>query len=68
MIFIAGPGHGGPAVLANTWLEGSYGEIYPETVVGEEGMRRFVRQFSFPGGVPSHAAPETPGPQSASMR
>ena len=61
MIFIAGPGHGGPAVLANTWLEGSYGEIYPETGFGEEGMRRFVRQFSFPGGVPSHAAPETPG-------
>ena len=61
MIFIAGPGHGGPAVLANTWLEGSYGETYPDTGFGADGMRRFVRQFSFPGGVPSHAAPETPG-------
>ncbi|EAR51110.1 putative phosphoketolase [Oceanicola granulosus HTCC2516] len=61
MIFIAGPGHGGPAVLANAWLEGTYGEVYPEAGHGAEEIRRFVKQFSFPGGVPSHAAPETPG-------
>jgi xylulose-5-phosphate/fructose-6-phosphate phosphoketolase len=61
MIFIAGPGHGGPAVVANTWLEGSYSELYSNISQDEEGMRRLFRQFSFPGGIPSHAAPETPG-------
>lgn len=61
MIFIAGPGHGGPAVVANTWLEGSYSELYPEVTQDEEGMRRLFRQFSFPGGIPSHASPDTPG-------
>ena len=61
MIFIAGPGHGGPAVVANTWLEGSYSELYSDVSQDEEGMRRLFRQFSFPGGIPSHAAPETPG-------
>ncbi len=61
MFFIAGPGHGGPAVVANTWLEGSYSELYHDVSQDEEGMRRLFRQFSFPGGIPSHAAPETPG-------
>jgi len=61
MIFVAGPGHGGPAVVANTWLEGSYSELYSDISQDEEGMRRLFRQFSFPGGIPSHAAPETPG-------
>ncbi|MGA5169214.1 MULTISPECIES: phosphoketolase family protein [Streptomyces] len=56
-----GPGHGGPAVLANAWLEGSYSETYPDVSRDEEGMARLFRQFSFPGGVPSHVAPETPG-------
>ncbi|CAL9628836.1 Xylulose-5-phosphate phosphoketolase [Streptomyces sp. enrichment culture] len=58
---IWGPGHGGPAVLANAWLEGSYSETYPNVSRDEEGMARLFRQFSFPGGVPSHVAPETPG-------
>jgi xylulose-5-phosphate/fructose-6-phosphate phosphoketolase len=61
MIFVAGPGHGGPAVVANTWLEGTYSELYPDISQDAEGMRRLFRQFSFPGGIPSHAAPETPG-------
>ncbi|MGA5870245.1 phosphoketolase family protein [Streptomyces cinereoruber] len=56
-----GPGHGGPAVLANSWLEGSYSEVYPDVSRDEEGMARLFRQFSFPGGVPSHVAPETLG-------
>jgi len=60
-IFIAGPGHGGPAVVANTYLEGTYSEIYPHITQSEEGMRRLFKQFSFPGGIPSHAAPDTPG-------
>jgi xylulose-5-phosphate/fructose-6-phosphate phosphoketolase len=60
-IFLAGPGHGGPALTANGWLEGTYSEIYPRISQDREGMRRLFRQFSFPGGVPSHAAPETPG-------
>ncbi|MGN9794904.1 phosphoketolase family protein [Streptomyces sp. OZ13] len=58
---IWGPGHGGPAVLANSWLEGSYSETYPDVSRDEAGMERLFRQFSFPGGVPSHVAPETPG-------
>ncbi|HUN35872.1 MAG TPA: phosphoketolase family protein, partial [Trebonia sp.] len=61
MIFIAGPGHGAPGVVANTYLEGTYTERYPSVTQDEAGMRRLFRQFSFPGGIPSHAAPETPG-------
>ncbi|MGH7143327.1 MAG: phosphoketolase family protein, partial [Planctomycetota bacterium] len=61
MLFIAGPGHGGPAVVANAWLEGTYSEIYPEVSQDAEGMKRLFKQFSFPGGIPSHAAPESPG-------
>jgi xylulose-5-phosphate/fructose-6-phosphate phosphoketolase len=61
MIYIAGPGHGGPGLVANTYLEGSYSEIYPNVSQDEEGMRRLFTQFSFPGGIPSHVAPETPG-------
>ncbi|MEV0848111.1 phosphoketolase family protein [Streptomyces sp. NPDC049954] len=56
-----GPGHGGPGVLANSWLEGSYSEIYPDVSRDEPGMRRLFKQFSFPGGVPSHVAPDVPG-------
>jgi len=61
MIYVCGPGHGGPAMVAGTWLEGTYSEIYPEIGRDEAGMRALFRQFSFPGGIPSHAAPETPG-------
>ncbi len=60
-IYICGPGHGGPGMVANTYLEGTYSEIYPAISENEDGMRRLFRQFSFPGGIPSHAAPETPG-------
>jgi xylulose-5-phosphate/fructose-6-phosphate phosphoketolase len=60
-IYVTGPGHGGPAVVANAWLEGTYSELYPHVGRDEEGIRRLFRQFSFPGGIPSHAAPETPG-------
>lgn len=61
VIYICGPGHGGPGMVANTWMEGIYSEVYPEIAENEEGMRKLFRQFSFPGGVPSHVAPETPG-------
>lgn len=61
VLYICGPGHGGPGMVANTWLEGSYSEIYPGIARNEAGMRRLFRQFSFPGGIPSHVAPETPG-------
>ncbi|MCX2730824.1 phosphoketolase family protein [Saccharopolyspora sp. NFXS83] len=61
MIYVTGPGHGGPGVVAAAWLEGTYSEIYPDVAQDEEGLRRLVTQFSFPGGIPSHAAPETPG-------
>src|SRR5512138_749828 len=61
MIYIAGPGHGGPALVANTYLEGTYSELYPNISQDEEGLQRLFKQFSFPGGVPSHVAPETPG-------
>src|SRR5688572_6470712 len=61
MIFVTGPGHGGPGLLANTWLEGSYSEVYPNVGRDQSGMARLFNQFSFPGGVPSHVAPETPG-------
>jgi xylulose-5-phosphate/fructose-6-phosphate phosphoketolase len=60
-IYVCGPGHGGPGMVANTYLEGSYTEFYPSITQNEEGMKRLFRQFSFPGGIPSHAAPETPG-------
>ena len=60
-IFLAGPGHGGPAAVANAWLEGTYSEIYPHIGPDGVGMQRLFRQFSFPGGIPSHVAPETPG-------
>ncbi|HMJ29542.1 MAG TPA: phosphoketolase family protein [Xanthobacteraceae bacterium] len=61
MIYISGPGHGGPAVVANTYLEGSYSEIYPNISQDEAGLAKLFKQFSFPGGIPSHASPETPG-------
>ena len=61
MIYISGPGHGGPAVVANTYLEGSYTEIYPHITQDEAGLRKLFLQFSFPGGIPSHVSPETPG-------
>ncbi|SPE50329.1 putative phosphoketolase 2 [Verrucomicrobia bacterium] len=61
MIFITGPGHGGPGVVANTYLEGTYSEIYPNISQDTAGLKRLFTQFSFPGGIPSHAAPETPG-------
>jgi len=61
MIYICGPGHGGPGMVANTWLEGSYTERFPNITRDAEGMQRLFTQFSFPGGIPSHAAPETPG-------
>jgi xylulose-5-phosphate/fructose-6-phosphate phosphoketolase len=61
MIYIAGPGHGGPAMVANTYLEGTYTEFYPAVTQDEQGMKKLFKQFSFPGGIPSHVAPETPG-------
>jgi xylulose-5-phosphate/fructose-6-phosphate phosphoketolase len=60
-IYVAGPGHGGPGLVANTYLEGTYSEVYPNISQDEEGMKRLFTQFSFPGGIPSHVAPETPG-------
>lgn len=61
LLFIAGPGHGAPGVVASTWLEGTYSEVYPNVSRDAEGMHHLFRQFSFPGGIPSHAAPDTPG-------
>ena len=61
MLLVIGPGHGGPALVANTWLEGTYSEIYPDVSLDAEGMQRLFKQFSFPGGIPSHCAPEIPG-------
>jgi len=61
MIYVCGPGHGGPAVVGNTYLEGTYSEIYPEISQDEAGLQRLFKQFSFPGGIPSHASPECPG-------
>ncbi|HUZ98248.1 MAG TPA: phosphoketolase family protein [Gaiellaceae bacterium] len=60
-IYVMGPGHGGPAAVANAYLEGTYTEVYPDITRDEEGLRKLFRQFSFPGGIPSHVAPETPG-------
>ncbi|WP_081887908.1 phosphoketolase family protein [Verrucomicrobium sp. BvORR034] len=61
MLLVTGPGHGGPGIVANTYLEGTYSEVYPEITEDEVGMQRLFKQFSFPGGIPSHVAPETPG-------
>jgi xylulose-5-phosphate/fructose-6-phosphate phosphoketolase len=61
VIFITGPGHGGPGLVANTYLEGTYSELYPEISQDEEGLKKLFKQFSFPGGIPSHVAPEVPG-------
>ena len=61
VIYVAGPGHGGPGLVANTYLEGTYSEFYPSISQDEEGMKKLFKQFSFPGGIPSHVAPETPG-------
>ncbi len=60
-IYVCGPGHGGPGMVANAYLEGTYSELYRRISQDEAGMRELFRQFSFPGGIPSHAAPETPG-------
>src|SRR5271169_344799 len=60
-IFVCGPGHGGPAMVANTWLEGTYSELYPSLPRNAAGMQRLFKQFSFPGGIPSHCAPDVPG-------
>ncbi len=61
VIYVAGPGHGGPGLVANTYLEGTYSEVYSHVAQNEEGLQRLFKQFSFPGGIPSHVAPETPG-------
>ena len=61
LIYVTGPGHGGPGLVANTYLEGTYSEMYPDIDRSEEGIRKLFNQFSWPGGIPSHAAPETPG-------
>ena len=61
MIYVSGPGHGGNGMIAQDWLDGTYSEVYPNITQDEEGMKRLFKQFSFPGGVPSHVAPETPG-------
>ncbi|MCU1237638.1 MAG: Fructose-6-phosphate phosphoketolase [Candidatus Solibacter sp.] len=61
MIYVTGPGHGGPGLVANTYLEGTYSEFWPHIAENEEGLKRLFKQFSFPGGIPSHVAPETPG-------
>ncbi len=61
VLFIAGPGHGGPGLVADSYLEGTYSEVYPDISQDEAGMQRLFKQFSFPGGIPSHVAPQTPG-------
>jgi xylulose-5-phosphate/fructose-6-phosphate phosphoketolase len=61
VVYIAGPGHGGPGIVANAWLDGTYSELFSNITLDGEGMQKLFRQFSFPGGIPSHAAPETPG-------
>src|SRR5689334_1616915 len=61
MIYVCGPGHGGPGIVANAYLEGTYSEVYPNISADESGMQKLFKQFSFPGGIPSHVAPETPG-------
>ena len=64
-IYVMGPGHGGPAAVANAYLEGTYSEVYPDITEDEDGLCALFRQFSFPGGIPSHVAPETPGSREA---
>ena len=61
MIYISGPGHGGNAIVSNVYLEGTYHEVYPNISENEEGLKKLFKQFSFPGGISSHVAPETPG-------
>src|SRR5438105_4590973 len=61
VIYVTGPGHGGPGLVANTYLEGTYSEVYPDITQDAEGLQKLFKQFSFPGGIPSHVAPETPG-------
>ena len=61
VLFITGPGHGGPSLVAHAYLEGTYTEVYPSVTEDEVGMKKLFKQFSFPGGIPSHVAPETPG-------
>ncbi|MEP6793866.1 MAG: phosphoketolase, partial [Saprospiraceae bacterium] len=61
MIYVTGPGHGGPGIVANTYLEGTYSEVYPNISQDEEGIKKLFTQFSFPGGIPSHVSAETPG-------
>ena len=61
VLYVTGPGHGGPGLVANAYLEGTYSEVYPQVSMNEDGLRELFRQFSFPGGIPSHVAPETPG-------
>src|ERR1700741_5054168 len=61
MIYVIGPGHGGPSLVANAYLEGTYSEVYTNIGTDEEGLKKLFKQFSFPGGIPSHVAPETPG-------
>ena len=61
MLLVTGPGHGGPGIVANTYLEGTYSEVYHEISQDETGIKKLFKQFSFPGGIPSHVAPETPG-------
>jgi xylulose-5-phosphate/fructose-6-phosphate phosphoketolase len=61
VLYVTGPGHGGPGLVANTYLEGTYSEVYPNVSQDEDGMKKLFKQFSFPGGIPSHVAPETPG-------
>jgi xylulose-5-phosphate/fructose-6-phosphate phosphoketolase len=61
MIYISGPGHGGPALVGNTYLEGTYSEVYPHITQDEAGLKKLFQQFSFPGGIPSHVSPECPG-------
>jgi xylulose-5-phosphate/fructose-6-phosphate phosphoketolase len=68
MIYITGPGHGGPSLVAQAYLEGTYSEVYPNVSPDEQGMKRLFTQFSFPGGIPSHVAPETPGSNSRRRR
>ena len=60
-LYVTGPGHGGPGLVANAYLDGTYSEVYTDITTDSEGMRKLFRQFSFPGGIPSHVAPETPG-------
>lgn len=61
MIYLTGPGHGGPGLVANSYLEGRYSEVYPDISQDEAGLKRLFKQFSFPGGIPSHVSPDTPG-------